>query len=147
MDFYVYRAMDIARLNFGQIRTLHEREQEIGRCLVPADIRVKFRLQSIKEFWGIPAEGQFGKLASAQEYHAHRIAQEIAKAGCLKDNGGPVESDNVPGTEWPVHLYDMKIFYAVGNEKINFKYKPLAKKSSLLDEVEEDEPPVRLAVL
>lgn len=138
MDFYISRAMDIARLDFGQIRRLHEREQEIGRCLSPIEIRERFRLPSLKDTWNIP-DGRDGKTSAAQESHTLRLGEELMRGGFLQGNGGAIEPGGSSGAEWSLHNYDMRIFKAVQDGKINFTFKGSGRKGSLLDEVNREE--------
>lgn len=130
--------MDIARLKYGQIQILQACEQMLGRCLLPVEIRHKFNLLTLKTIWGFNGVNP-KSLDSSLESYVRRLAREIEVAGCLQDNGGPVESTGPIGEEWPVHVFDFKIFHAAENHKIDFMFKKAVKKSRLLDEVNSDE--------
>lgn len=136
--FFVTRAMDIARMKFCHIQNLQALEQSIGRCLFPFEIRIKFSYPGLKSTWGL-SEIKSMFLDSAWESHAKRLAHEIQAAGYLNDNGGPIEPRGQIGEEWPVHVFDFKIFHAAEEHKIDFMYKKPIKKSRLLDEINTDE--------
>lgn len=138
MEFYICRAMDIARLNYGQIRLLHDHERELGRCLFPSEIRTKFQLPSLKDTWHMP-DAKDSKSVAGLEAHAKRVANEIFKADCFIGNGGRIEPSGISGEDSPVHIFDHKIFHATEDHAINFTYVAPVKKNSLVSEVSDDE--------
>lgn len=71
MEYNVARAMEICRLDLGQMFQLHEREVVKGRCFLPNEIQTLFNLPGLKVTYEIP------EIESSQSAHNQRIRNEF----------------------------------------------------------------------
>lgn len=71
MEFNLTRAMEICRLDLGQMFQLHEREIARGRCFLPHEVQTLFNLPELKVTYEIP------EVEASQSAHNQRIRNEF----------------------------------------------------------------------
>ncbi len=130
MEFYLCRAMEVARLLESDLERLHAHEEKerifrewdtqtqtfgkpenrIRRALFPSEIQECFKIPTLKDIWGIPETDQ------AQQAHAHRIRTELRALELSPKHDFLVMSVD------EVHAFDKRVAKAVSEGKINFSY-------------------------
>ncbi len=120
----VPRSMVIGMLNVVQMETLHVRESQIGRCLVPWEMKKVLGLDSINSHWSIPDD------AKSQEKHNARIHSELIRSGCYIEVGGLFATDNVDST----HTFDQNVWAAKNRLTLSFEYQGNSRSSKKIVE-------------
>lgn len=131
MEFYLCRAMEVARLLPDQVERLHAHElsnrqmieydpttetcKEFAlrkiRCLMPYEIQDAFHLPPLREHYRIPGKD------SDQAGHNQRLRLEFRKLD-LVPKGGELSALD----PFDVHAFDVKVRSAVMLGKINFAF-------------------------
>ncbi len=120
MEFYLCRALEIARLTAEQLSVLHEAETKKGLgCLAPSGIQSTFGLTTLKEHYKVPVGGKAAERLAAA--HWLRCAGLLADRQYLSGFMPPavvLQEGNIEA----VHLFDSRIFQAVLGGKLTFMY-------------------------
>ena len=114
---FIYRAMQIARLEMDQINHLHEIEKKRGYLLPNWNIQDLFHIPTLKESCGLPDEHE------TLSKHNRRIESDIKRSGIIAENiKGETELH-----AW--HLYDLAVY----NSKDNILWEYSGKSRRLAD--------------
>lgn len=130
MEYYLCRAMEIARLTESQLQDLqeHEKKERIlkdfdqltgeyrknqireRRCSMPYEIQAMFSLVPLKEIWCIPFDD-----LSAQAAHSSRLRGELKKIIA------PLSDLPVVNVK-DIHDFDIKIRNMFNSGEVDFVY-------------------------
>lgn len=144
MEYYLCRAMEVARLSMDQLFQLqaHEKKdrrivefdplsgetlkvnEKSTRCLMPYEIQEMFKLPTLKETWNIPS------VETLQEQHNINLRKQFRERGMIP-RGGDFNLTNTAD----IHDFDERVKHEINNSNLDFICHVGSSKRRLSDSI------------
>lgn len=124
MEYFICRALEIARLNEEQLIAMQVKEDNLGRALLPGEIQEIFSLPPLKEHYQIP------EVEAAQSQYNQKVAGDLRRNGLYLTNTRDIEE---------LHAWDNKVRQASDELKVDFTFRfGGGRKRKLSDQLDDD---------